>query len=103
VLNFAKSHRAALSLVLLVSAAIHLVLSYAPLPAPFHALSIVSSWPWSWVVVTLGDSALWSLSFPAARVVLNVIFAAGFAVNVTLIVLTAWYWSSHRAPRVMTQ
>jgi hypothetical protein len=89
--------------VFFVSAAIHLALSYSPLPGPYHALAVVSSWPGSWVVVTLGDSALWSVSFPAARLALKVIFAAGFAVNITLIVLIAWYWSSQRAPRLTTQ
>ena len=102
-LNFAKSHRAALSLVFFVSAGIHFVLTYAPLPGAYHALSVVSSWPLSWVVVTLGDSALWSVSFPAARLALKMIFATGFAVNITLIVLIAWYWSSQRAPRLTTQ
>jgi hypothetical protein len=102
-LNFAKSRRAALSWVFVVSAVVHLTLMFMPmpLPPPLRIPAIVTSWPWSWLIVTAGEGALWALSFSAATAVLKVIFAAGFALNVTLLVLFAWYWASIRTRRAV--
>jgi hypothetical protein len=102
-LNFANSHRVALFIVFFLAAAFHWFVSAVLLESYFNPLSILSSWPWSWLVATAGESALWALSFKDSIVALKIIFSLGFAVNAVLFVWAAWYYSAGRPRRLEMQ
>ncbi|QJR09244.1 hypothetical protein DSM104443_00281 [Usitatibacter rugosus] len=102
-MNFAKSHRAALFLVFCLGAAVHWFVSAVLLESYFNPFSILSSWPWSWVVATAGESALWALSFKDSIVALKIIFSLGFALNAMILVWAGWYYSAGRPRRLAMQ